>query len=109
MTALLTLALVLLALLGLPLFLVILGYVAFEWESIHPVDRWGVPLIGLIVLIVVIVGSDLRAEKVKQDERDYQNQAFQTWFGTELNWKLDGLLAESRDYLMQCYTKATQA
>jgi len=33
------------------LLLVILGYVAFHWETIHPVDRWGVPLIGLIGVI----------------------------------------------------------
>lgn len=33
------------------LFLVILGYVAFDWESIHPVDRWGLPLIGFVVLL----------------------------------------------------------
>jgi O-antigen/teichoic acid export membrane protein len=29
----------------------ILGYVAFDWQAIHPVDRWGVPLVGLIVVI----------------------------------------------------------
>jgi O-antigen/teichoic acid export membrane protein len=33
------------------LLIAILGYVAFEWEAIHPVDRWGVPLIGVIVVL----------------------------------------------------------
>ncbi len=47
---------------------------------------------ALTLVLAVAIGSYTQSPgTIKQDEVDYQNQNFQQWWGTELNWRFDDL------------------
>ena len=51
----------------------------------------------LAILLISVAATHTYAqpsEATKQEERDYQNQNFQRWWGSELSWKFDELRRE---------------
>jgi hypothetical protein len=47
---------------------------------------------ALTLALAVAIGSYMQSHgAIKQEEVDYQNQNFEQWWGTELNWRFDDL------------------